>query len=187
MKEIIVFDFDDTLYDGDSSIDFYIFCLKENLLLIRYLPIQVFGIILYKFRIKSKEFCKERFFSFLKGISNIDQVIERFWEKKAGKIKKEMLNNKVNIVVISASPSFLLEPICRKLNIEKVIATKVDKKTGRFLSKNCFAEEKVNRLNCEYSNYIIQEFYSDSKSDVYLAQNSKKSFLVKKRNIIEWI
>lgn len=41
MKELNVFDFDDTIYKGDSSIDFYLFCLKENVRLIRYLPIQI--------------------------------------------------------------------------------------------------------------------------------------------------
>ena len=30
MCRLNVFDFDNTIYDGDSSIDFYIFCLKRN-------------------------------------------------------------------------------------------------------------------------------------------------------------
>ena len=41
------YDFDKTIYDGDSTIDFYIYSLKRNITLIRYLPIQVYGFILY--------------------------------------------------------------------------------------------------------------------------------------------
>ena len=54
MCRLNVFDFDNTIYDGDSSIDFYIFCLKSNPLLIRYLPIQLYGMIMYKLKIKNK-------------------------------------------------------------------------------------------------------------------------------------
>ena len=45
---------------------------------------------------------------------------------------------------------------------------------------------QVNRLNKEYYNYRINEFYSDSKSDVYLAEISKKSYFVNKNKIMEW-
>ena len=55
-----------------------------------------------------------------------------------------------------------------------------------FLGKNCRGIEKVNRLKEEYKDFIIKEFYSDSKSDIYLAEISEKSFLVKKNKIKEW-
>ena len=45
-----VYDFDGTIYDGDSSIDFYLFCLKKNIKLLRYIPGQVLYAILYKFK-----------------------------------------------------------------------------------------------------------------------------------------
>lgn len=78
MQELYVFDFDDTIYDGDSSIDFYLFCLRKNILLIRYLPIQIYGMIMYKLKLKQKEYFKEKYFSFLKGIKNIDITVEMF-------------------------------------------------------------------------------------------------------------
>lgn len=186
MEELNVFDFDDTIYDGDSSIDFYLFCLKNNILLIRYLPIQLYGMIAYKLRIKSKEYFKEKYFSFLKGIQDIDTVVEKFWNCNNKRIRLYLLKNKQNIVIISASPDFLLEPIGRQIGANKVIATRVNRTTGEFISKNCYGKEKVNRLNREYKNYIISEFYSDSSTDKYLAQVAKRSFLVKKGKIVEW-
>lgn len=186
MREINVFDFDDTIYNGDSSIDFYLFCLIENIFLIRYLPVQIYGMLMYKLKRKPKEYFKEEFFSFLKGIKDIDKKIQKFWRKNSKKINKQILYDKTNIVIISASPRFLLEPICNELNIEKLIATEVESKTGKFISKNCYGKEKINRLNKEYDNYTINEFYSDSKSDIYLAENAQKSFLVKKDKIDKW-
>lgn len=61
-----VYDFDKTIYDGDSSIDFYLFCLKRKKSIILLLPKQVFAMILYKLKIKDKEYFKSQFFSFVK-------------------------------------------------------------------------------------------------------------------------
>ena len=47
-------------------------------------------------------------------------------------------------IIISASPEFLLKPVSKKLKF-KLIATKVDKKRGLFLGKNCYGKEKVKR------------------------------------------
>ncbi len=186
MKNLTVFDFDKTIYDGDSSIDIYLFELKKHMYLIRYLPLQLWGMLMYKLRIKPKEYFKEKYFSFLKGIKDIDSEIIEFWNKNETKIKKYMLEGKKNIVVISASPEFLLKPICEKIGVDKLIATKVESKTGDFLSNNCYGEEKVKRLAEEYDTYEIDEFYSDSKSDIYLAKLSKNSYIVKKDKIVDW-
>ena len=53
-----VYDFDKTIYDGDSSIDFYLFCLKRKKSIILLLTKQVFAMILYKLKIKYfKRYC----------------------------------------------------------------------------------------------------------------------------------
>ena len=49
-----VYDFDKTIYNGDSTLDFYIFSIKKNLLLLRYFPKQFSGIILYHLKIRKK-------------------------------------------------------------------------------------------------------------------------------------
>lgn len=45
-------------------------------------------------------------------------------------------------------------------------------------------EEKVKRFNRKYKNYVITRFYSDSKSDEYLAKIARESFMVKKIKFI---
>ena len=66
MEKIDVYDFDKTLYKKDTTIQFYIYCLKKNKKIIKYLPIQVLNFILYKVKIIEKIKFKEKFFIFLK-------------------------------------------------------------------------------------------------------------------------
>ena len=44
-----VYDFDGTIYDGDSTIDFFFYSLKKKPSLICYLPKQATGFLLYFF------------------------------------------------------------------------------------------------------------------------------------------
>ena len=94
-----------------------------------------------------------------------------------------MENNNNFKIVISASPEFLLKEKCKELGIDYCIATIVDIKTGKFISKNCKGPEKVNRLNEFIKDYKIENFYSDSLTDKYLAKLAKNSYLIKNGKI----
>ena len=59
---INAYDFDETIYDGDSSVDFYFYCLKRNKKVLLQLPIQLWGFLLYKLKITDKTRMKERVF-----------------------------------------------------------------------------------------------------------------------------
>lgn len=179
---INAYDFDKTIYDGDSSVDFYLYCLKRNKKILLCLPIQIFGFILYVFGLKDKTYFKEKVFSFLKRIDNIDEYIQDFWNKNDNKIKYWYLEQKAKTdVIISASPEFLLKPLEKKLKI-KVIASKVNKKTGKFESLNCHDKEKIKRYEKETKKEKnIKRFYSDSiKSDYPMFEYAEEAYLVKK-------
>ncbi len=178
-------DFDKTIYDGDSSIDFYNFCLKKKIAILKHLPKQVLYIFLYKIKKKNKTEMKEVLFSFLKDFNNIDEVIEEFWNKYYEKIKKwYLIKNHSNDIIISASPEFLLKIPCDKLKVKDLIASKVDKKNGKFIGENCYGKEKVRRLKEKYPNIKISNAYSDSMSDYPLFEIASNSYIVKKNNII---
>ena len=81
------YDFDGTIYDGDSSVDFYLFCLKKNKKILLQLPIQIYGVILYILGIIEKTQFKEYVFSFVKRIDNIDSYVKEFWDHNSKKIK----------------------------------------------------------------------------------------------------
>ena len=130
---------------------------------------------------------KEKFYSYLKAIGDIDNLVDNFWSIKEVNIEKWYnLKNHDRDIIISASPEFLLEPICKKLKVRLLIGSRVDKRTGHYTGENCFGEEKVVRLNKVLKNYVIKEFYSDSLTDAPLANLGQKSFIVDKDNIIKW-
>lgn len=174
-----VYDFDKTIYKGDSSIDFFLFILKKYPISYFIIPIIVIYFILYKFNIVSKIKFKEKFFSIVKISKNIDKDIQLFCDNNINKIydwyRQQMTSSDI---IISASPEFLVKKMCEKLASQKVIASVVDKKTGKFISKNCYGDEKFNRLKKEFSKIRINEFYSDSNSDLPLAKLAKKSFKI---------
>ena len=151
-----VFDFDGTIYDGDSSINFWLFCLKNDIKLIRFFPLQVSGLFLYIFKFVDKKEFKKLFFKFLQGIKDIDACILSFWIENGNKIKgwyKEMQAS--DDCIISASPDFLLRPIC------------------------ILFKEKFGKIE-------IENFYSDSKSDLPMALLAGNAYFVKKNQIQKW-
>ena len=128
------YDFDKTIYDGDSSVDFYKFCLKKNKKVLLMLPIQIYGLILYILGIIEKTKFKEYVFSFLKKIDDVDSYVKEFWKANDIKIKDWYLSQKEKTdIIISASPEFLLKPLERKYKF-KVIASKVNKRLIENLS-----------------------------------------------------
>lgn len=182
---INAYDFDGTIYDGDSSVDFYKFCLKKNKKILLQAPTQLLGILLYILGIIDKTEMKERIFSFLKRIDNPKSYIDEFWDKHEKKIKKWYLKQKQKSdLIISASPEFLLKPITKKLNIN-LIASKQDINTGKYLEKNCHDVEKVRRYKEKYKDQKIKAFYSDSMADKPMMDLSEEAYYVKKDTIYD--
>ena len=181
---INAYDFDGTIYDGDSSVDFFLYSLKRKPSNIILMPIQLWGVLLYLLRIKDKDYMKEKLFSFVRRIDT-DKYVNDFWKTHTKKIKEFYLKQKkTSDVIISASPEFLLKPLEKLYNF-KVIATKVDKYTGRFISKNCHDYEKIKRYEKEMNKKNnIDRCYSDYfKSDFPMLEYAKNAYLVKKDNI----
>ena len=189
MPSIDVFDFDKTIYDGDSTIDFYLFCLRRHPKCILYLPKQVLHALRYRLKKEQLLTFKESFFSFLKEIEDVGQEVELFWKQYQRKIKpwyKQYDRQSRSQLIISASPYFLIKPIGDLLMVEDVIASEVDPKTGQFNSPNCAKEEKVRRFKEKYPKLKIQHFYSDSISDLPMAKLAAESYWVKKNEVTLW-
>lgn len=182
-----VYDFDKTIYDGDSTADFYLFSLKRHKKIILLSPSLLGAFIkFYVFKRGTKTEFKEVMYRFLR-YCNIDKDIKDFWDKNENKIKEFYLKQqKDDDVIISASPEFLLKPICKRLGIKHLMASCVDKKSGKYSGINCHGKEKVRRFYEVFENGKINEFYSDSYSDSPLAEIAQKAFMVKGNNLTEW-
>lgn len=179
-----IYDFDGTIYDGDSSIDFFKYCLKNNKkILFDIFPICI-SIFLYIIKIYKKEQMKSSFFRFLKRIP-VKKFVDSFWDENEYKIKSfYKKQRKTTDIVISASPEFLLKPIANKYNFT-LIGTIVDIHTGKIIGRNCHGENKVDRLK-KIGITKCNNFYSDSLIDTPCAKIAKNAFIVKKEKIVKW-
>lgn len=180
------YDFDNTIYKGDSTADFIFWCLKKRPFLgFRLLPgTAAFGGYLLK--LCGKTYFKEKFYRILDSIPDVRKSAEEFWDEYDENIKQWYLDQKrEDDVIISASPEFLLKPICQRLGIKHLIASRVDIATGMYLGKNCYGDEKVRRFKKRFDT-APDEFYSDSLSDAPMANFSHKAFLVDDDILIPW-
>ncbi len=183
-----VYDFDGTIYRGDSTKDFIWYVMRHHpMQLCQALPKMGRAVLRYKNgKITLTEF-KGQFFCFLQKLTNVEQDIRRFWDTHEHKIKSWYWNQqKEDDLVISASPEFLLQEICSRMQIASLIATRMNSLTGEIDGENCKGEEKVRRYNEQFHNREIDSFYSDHQSDRYMADIAVKSYLVKGNSIMEW-
>lgn len=184
-----VYDFDGTIYDGDSTIDFIKYLTKRKKSIVLHYPKMCIYFIKYKLKLIKKETMKECFFEIFNKFDNIDNELELFWKTHEKNIKDFYKNKKThkNDIIASASPYFLLEPIAKKYKIKKLFASPVDKKTGKYNGMNCHNVEKVRLINKEFPNSTIETMYSDDiNADKPLLDLAQKSYVVKKNNIYEY-
>lgn len=182
-----IYDFDETIYDSDSTKDFYFYCLRRYPKMLFSVPPMFWAFLLYILGVKTKTRFKEKMYGFLRYIPDIDSTLCDFWDKNEYKVKQWYKErHKDSDIIISASPEFLLKPICKRLGIKSLIASRVDKNTGIYTGENCWGEEKVLRLRTEFPEAVCEEFYSDSLSDTPLAGIAGMAKIIRGNELIEW-
>jgi len=180
MKQLCLFDFDGTITTNDSLIKFIRYALGDikmgwGMLLLS--PM----LIAYKLKFipnyKAKQWMLSYFFKGMSeqqfrkiaqdySLNHIDRILRAkamdkiAWHKAQGH----------TIVIVSASIECWLKPWCDKNDLA-LIATKLEMQngivTGRFLTKNCYGSEKVERIKQVYSlaDYDTIYGYGDSRGD----------------------
>ena len=181
------YDFDKTIFYPDSSACFYRYCLKHHLTaVLPTVPKSIRMALRYKSGKTSAKALKEQLFSFLPEIPDIDRAVADFWQRNEKRIGGWYLKQrKEDDLILSASPRFLLQPVCDKLHIA-LIATEMDARSGKIAGENCHDAEKVRRFYAQYPNGHTEAFYSDSLSDGPMAEIADRAFLVKKHRLFPW-
>lgn len=182
-----IYDFDDTIYSGDSFIDILKYSIIRHPIITSK---SIFAGIKNLRKCKKGEVpfetVKESLLSFLFKINNREKYINTFVNKKIHKIKKWYKENKKDDdIIITASYELWIKPFCDRLGIKNVIATRTDEK-GKIIGKNCKREEKINRLNKEFPNAVIKNAYSDSASDIPMFKVAEKGFVVEGEILVEY-
>lgn len=177
MKKIYAFDFDGTLTTRDSFLEFiryvcgnWAFCKG----ILRYSPL----LVLMKLGLYPNWKAKQKVFAyFFKGmpLKNFAQQGRLFALDRQHLLRpqgvdmvKQAQAEDAEVLIVSASIDHWVQPFFPEV---KVVGTQVEVEdgclTGRFLTKNCYGQEKVNRILALYPHRNEYELiaFGDSAGD----------------------
>ena len=182
-----VYDFDETIVYPNAGITFVTFCMKRHPRLRRYLPRIGREAVHHRiFRESGRPF-KAEFYIFMRDLPDWENEVRLFWETHAETLLRPwyLAQKRPDDIVVSDSAEFLLRPICEQLGI-RLVATRVDPRTGRLIGPDCYGPEKLRRLREAFGSVDIEEFYSDSLRDAPLAGLAQRAFLVNRDERVPW-
>lgn len=191
-KGIAFFDLDGTITKKDTLLEFIKYSKGIPAFYIGFIICSPY-LLAYKLKIISNQKAKEIILSyFFKGtnIKEFQYICDEFAAKKIPYlIKPQALSEIENlkksnykIVVVSASLENWIQKWANSLNVE-VIATRLiiynEKLSGKILGKNCYGQEKANRIKEKYSISEYDEIlaYGDSKGDIEMLELANKGFM----------
>ncbi len=188
---LALFDFDGTITTDDSLIKFIRFVVGDVKTLwgmILLSPI----LITYKLKFipnyKAKQIMLSYFFQGMDE-QQFQKVAEEYSIKHIDTILRPKAMERITwhkdlghkVIIVSASIECWIRPWCEQNGLD-LIATRVEIKdglmTGKFLTKNCYGIEKVNRVKEAYNldDYDHIYAYGDSRGDKELLELADKSF-----------
>jgi phosphoserine phosphatase len=184
---IKVFDFDNTIYRGESSIDFALYMLRYNKRILLFLPDLLFNLVTYKLCLVSKEKLERRINDAIKIIvrdrEELMRLTRSFWQENYYKLDDRMLRRiDKNDFIITAGPSFLIDAIKNSLNTSNLICSEIDWDRMEISHFN-FGDNKVKRYSELCGDKPIDCFYTDSFNDRSMMAISKRVYYVKNGNI----
>ena len=181
-----VYDFDNTIYRGDSTADLVRYLWTHYPATLRNLPRTAVLGLLYGLRIVPKMTFKKNMYRMFSYAGDMDRIVAEFIQSHKKNIKSWYYEQqRPDDLVISASPEFVIKPFCEAIGIRYAMGSEVNWQTGR-CGPNCHGTEKVRRFYEMYPNGKIEQFYSDSYSDSPLAEIADEAYLVKGDQRIPW-
>ncbi len=183
-----VYDFDNTIYNGESGVDLFLFYLKKDPKLITLFPTAVKAIARYKSTKMSIDDALENYAGvveeYAKTIDDIHADINKFWDKNSSKIKSFYFKQrKDDDVILSACIDVVLEEICRRLDIKNYIGSETDLVNYKLVNF-CYRENKVKAFKKRYPDAVIENFYTDSYNDQPMIDLAQNAYLVKGDKLI---
>lgn len=172
------YDFDGTIFPSNSTVGFALWCMNRHpRLWFTYAPRAAMSLIKYKLgKMQSYRMLRE-LYSYLRDVDDFDVQIERYWDKNERRIVSWYLEQKKSDdLIISASPSCIIEPIAHRLGVN-FVATDYDREFGVLVNNLMYAREKA-RYIIDHGFPVIDNFYSDSLSDTPLALCAEHAHIV---------
>ena len=193
MRKIYAFDFDGTLTTKDTLLEFIRFAKGSGQMFRGFLLFSPL-LLLMKLHLYPNWKAKQQLFSyFFKGmnIDDFNALCTHFAEQNkhllrpAGieKVRLAIEEEQATVLIISASIDNWVRPFFDEIDKKiQVLGTQIETKeghlTGQFTTKNCYGQEKVNRLTALYPHREAYELiaFGDSRGDKELLDFADKGF-----------
>ena len=197
MKQLFAFDFDGTLTTRDTLIAFIRYACGTPRFLLGFL-LHAPLLVLMKLRLYSNGKAKQRLFSwFFRGmpLEAFDALCQSFASTHRHLLRPETvcllqqaLSEGAEVLVVSASIDNWVRPFFSTFHIPHstfhILCTQIEvidgRLTGRFLTPNCYGQEKVRRILALYpdrSSYHLTA-YGDSRGDRELLAFADEAHMV---------
>lgn len=196
-KKIFLSDFDGTLTTSDTLLEFIRFACGTGMFLLGFL-LHSPQLVLMKLRLYPNWKAKQRIFSFyFKGmpLSRFDELCRAFAEEKRSLLRADMMERLrqaqaegARALVVSASIDNWVRPFFDEQ--VTVLGTQIEvvdgMLTGRFMTSNCYGEEKVRRVEAALvdhdATFRREEYditaYGDSRGDREMLAYADEGFLI---------
>ena len=199
MRKIYAFDFDGTLTTKDTLLEFIRFAKGSGQMFRGFLLFSPL-LLLMKLHLYPNWKAKQQVFSyFFKGmnIDDFNALCTRFAEQNkyllrpAGieKVRQAIEEEQATVLIISASIDNWVRPFFDEIDKKiQVLGTQIEttegRLTGQFTTKNCYGQEKVNRLTALYPHREAYDLiaFGDSRGDKELLDFADKGFYKPFRN-----
>ena len=169
-----VFDFDGTIYDGESLFDLYPYSARHDPKVFRYIAPVLRYAVKYKLgraTLEQMEYgvgkMTEGYLTELsrsKRVASVEQLVDDFWDRYYARIKP-WYQPESDDVILTASFDLTVGEACRRLGVRNLVASEVDVGTMKVTYLN-FSTNKAKRFRELYGpDVVIDEFYTDSKFD----------------------
>lgn len=183
-----VYDFDNTIYDGESCFDLFLFYIRREPGLLRLLPEVLRAFAKYKRgKVSADAFLHEyapMVEEKLRQIPDLDADMRVFWDAHIRKIKPFYAElRREDDWIITAAPDFSVREVCRRLGVRQYLATRVNPETCVIEHFN-LRERKIEAFRAACPDGTIDKFYTDSpENDAPLIDMAREAYVVKGKKI----
>lgn len=178
-----VYDFDNTIYRGESGVDLFRYYMRRDPSLLKKLPDGIKLVARYKMGKIDMQGAfagaLQQVEDYVSRLTTLDEDMVDFWKKNIHKIKPWYFKQRRDDdLIISAGPEVSLQVICKHLNIKRFIGSRYDQEAGR-ITFVCLRDNKVQAFREQYPDEQIENLYTDSYNDKPLMEISDNVFMVK--------
>lgn len=180
-RPVALFDFDGTLFRGDSIAPFLLFLLRKKPMTIVFFLRLSLLVIPYAFKLIDKKTMKNEVLRIWSHVAKSQQepLLKEFHDRillprcySDGIERVRWHQNQGHLLVLaSASMDFYLQTIQKSLGFDLLICTQTSSAAiPQVVGANCYGEEKINRINqldfFQHTDWSASFAYSDHHSDL---------------------